>query len=122
MVEKERILSEIRRLAEANDGKPLGRGRFSEATGIRETDWLGRYRARWSDAVEEAEFQPNKMQSRTDDQDAIRRLAIETRRLGRLPTHAEMRMQRLKDESLPSNGVYERLGTFWLGCKQRATC
>ena len=110
MVEREHILAEIRRLAEENGGKPLGRGRFLEATGIREADWLGRYWARWSDAIEEAGLLPNEMQSRTDDRDAIRRLAMETRRFGHLPTYAEMRMQRLKDKSLPSNGVYERLG------------
>jgi len=51
------------------------------------------------------------MQERTDDRDAIRRLAVETRRLGRIPTYAEMRLQRLQDDkSLPSNAVYERLG------------
>ncbi|MGH2974879.1 MAG: GIY-YIG nuclease family protein [Solirubrobacterales bacterium] len=110
MVEKDEILSEIRRLASENGGKPLGRGRFSEATGIREADWLGRYWARWSDAIEEAGLEPNAMQARTDDEEAIRRLALETRRLGHLPTYAEMRMQRLVDKGLPSNGVYERLG------------
>jgi len=110
VVEKDEILSEIRRLAEENGGKPLGRNRFFEATGIREADWLGRYWARWGDAVEEAGFAPNAMQVRTDDQEAIRRLALETRRLGHFPTLAEMRMQRLVDKSLPSNGVYERLG------------
>lgn len=110
MVEKEEILSEIRRLAKENGGKPLGRNRFFEATGIREADWLGRYWARWGDAVEEAGFAPNVLQPRTDDQEAIRQLALETRRLGHFPTLAEMRMQRLVDKSLPSNGVYERLG------------
>jgi hypothetical protein len=110
MDEKERILSEIRRLAEENDGRLLGRNRFFEATGIRESDWLGRYWARRSDAVEEAGLQPNAMQGRTDDREALRRLALETRRFGYLPTYAEMRMQRLKDQRLPSNGVYERLG------------
>lgn len=110
MVEKDEILSEIRRLAEENGEKPLGRNRFFEATGIREADWLGRYWARWGDAVEEAGFHPNAMQARTDDQEAIRQLALETRRLGHFPTLAEMRMQRLVDKSLPSNGVYERLG------------
>lgn len=110
MVEKDEILSEIRRLAEENGGKPLGRNRFLEATGIREADWLGRYWARWGDAVEEAGFAPNALQTRTDDQDALRRLALEARRLGHFPTFAEMRMQRLVDKSLPSNGVYERLG------------
>lgn len=110
MVEKDEILSEIRRLAEENGGKPLGRNRFFRATGIREADWLGRYWARWGDAVEEAGFAPNLLQARTDDQEAIRRLALETRQLGHFPTLAELRMQRLADKSLPSNGVYERLG------------
>lgn len=110
MVEKDHILSEIRRLAEANGGKPLGRNRFSEATGIRETDWLGRYWARWGDAIEEAGLRPNTMQGRIDDNEAIRRLALETRRLGRLPTYVELRMQRRKDKTMPSESVYERLG------------
>lgn len=110
MVEKDEILSEIRRLAKENGGKPLGRNRFFEATGIREADWLGRYWARWGDAVEEAGLAPNAMQARIDDQEAIRRLALESRRLGHFPTLAEMRMQRLVDKGLPSNGVYERLG------------
>jgi hypothetical protein len=110
MAEREEIISEIRRLAEENDGKPLGRSRFFEATGIREADWLGRYWARWSDAIEEAGLVPNKMQSRIDDQEAIRHLALEARRLGHFPTFAEMRMQRRVDKSLPGNGVYERLG------------
>ena len=43
MVGRDEILSEIRRLAKKNGGKPLGRNRFFEATGIREADWLGRY-------------------------------------------------------------------------------
>lgn len=110
MVEREGILSEIRRLAEENGGKALGQERFQKATGIRETDWRGRYWARWSDAIEAAGLQPNTMQTRTDDREAIRRLAIETRRLGHVPTFAEMRMQRREDKNLPSIAVYERLG------------
>lgn len=110
MVTKDHILSEIRRLAEANGDKPLGRNRFLDETGIREADWLGRYWARWGDAVREAGLEPNQMQARADDEEAIRLLAVETRKLGHLPTYAELRMCRRSDPSFPGTGVYERLG------------
>jgi hypothetical protein len=110
VVDKEQILSEIRRITEQGGGKAPGRERFAADTGIRESDWLGRYWARWSDAVAEAGFEPNTMQSRTDDEEAIRLLAIETRRLGHLPTYVELKMRRRSDPSLPSTSVYERLG------------
>jgi hypothetical protein len=103
MIGKDQILSEIRRVAEEGDGKAPGRERFAAPTGIRESAWLGRYWARWSDAVTEAGFTPNQMQARSDDDEALRRYAVETRRLGHPPTHAEMRLLRRTDRTFPSS-------------------
>ncbi len=58
---KEHILAEIRRTALANGGTPLGRARFFAETGIREADWLGRFWIRWSEAISEAGFSPNRL-------------------------------------------------------------
>lgn len=63
-MERETILNEIRRTADANGGVGLGEIRFERETGIKESDWSGRYWVRWSDALAEAGFQPNAMQAR----------------------------------------------------------
>jgi hypothetical protein len=109
VVPKEHILAELRRTAEENGGKPLGRDRFSEHTGIRPGEW-GRYWARWGDAVSDAGLTPNELQSRYEDDEVLARLAREVRRLGRMPTVQEMRLLRRQDKTFPSAGVYAKFG------------
>lgn len=101
-VDKDEILDEIRRCAAENGGVPLGRERFAAETGIRETAWRGRYWVNWSEAVGEAGLEPNSMQGRTVDDDSIlAKLALITRRLGRFPPVAYLRLERRTDSSLP---------------------
>jgi hypothetical protein len=50
-VDRADIVAAIQRTAEANGGKPPGRLRLQSETGIRESDWRGKYWARWNDAV-----------------------------------------------------------------------
>jgi hypothetical protein len=62
-VKKEYILGEIRRTAAANGDVPLGLSRFSQETGIKESDWRGKIWARWGYAVREAGFEPNELRA-----------------------------------------------------------
>jgi hypothetical protein len=109
-VTKERILAEIRRTAEANGGTALGVARFAAETGIQQHDWRGRYWARWSDALAEAGFEPNRLQQPYADEHLLGSLVAEVRRLGRMPTTAELRLRRREDKSLPDAKVFERFG------------
>lgn len=107
---KDEILGEIRRTAEANGGVALGRARFAAETGIRESDWAGRYWVRWNDALAEAGYPPNELQGRTPDETLFARLAEEIRRLGRLPTRSELKLRRRDDGTFPNEKVFNRLG------------
>jgi hypothetical protein len=69
---KEHILSEIRRTAAANGDVPLGvHHRFFAETGIKESDWRGKFWVRWSDAVKEAGFQPNELTAARTNEDLL---------------------------------------------------
>ena len=73
---KRQILEEIRRTAEANGGVPLGRQKFLTETGIRESDWSGRFWTRWGDAVREAGYEPNVKQAAFDKDYLLEKLAF----------------------------------------------
>jgi hypothetical protein len=110
-VYRQDIVAAIQRTAAANDGEPLGRERFARETGIRTSDWLGRYWARWGDALSEAGFEPNQFQKRIDEVDLLAALIPEIRRLGRIPTSAELRLRARQDrDGFPSHSVFGRLG------------
>ena len=109
-MDKQHILDEIRRTAEANGGIPLGRARFLAETGIRETDWSGRYWIRWSDAVLEAGYQPNQKQTAFEDDWLLEQLAGSVRELGHYPVVAELRMKARDDPGFPSHNTFTRFG------------
>jgi len=108
-VTKKHVLAEIRRTAEANGGRPLGRARFLIETGIRESDVVGRYWARWNDALAEAGFPPNVLQARLDDESLLDSLAHLTRELGHFPSRPELRI-RAREPGFPSANTFARFG------------
>lgn len=112
-VGKDEVLSEIRRCAAENGGVPLGRERFFAETGIKETDWRGRYWVTWNEAVTEAGLEPNAMKSQKFDDDYIlQRLALFTRKLGRFPTDPHLKLERRSDDTFPNTTTIRvRLGS-----------
>ena len=110
-VTKEHILQEIRRTAEANGGRPLGRRSFLRETGIRQADWLGKCWARWNDAVREAGYTPNQPSARYEDAFLFRKFIELTRSLGRIPAQGDLLMRARADVAFPDPTVYERFGS-----------
>ena len=107
---KEHILEEIRRCADSNEGVPLGRERFERATGIKESDWAGKYWVRWNDALAEAGYGPNKLTTPHTDEHLLHHYALLVRELGRLPVQAELVLKRRSDPGFPSEKTFRRFG------------
>lgn len=109
-MDKEHIVSEIRRTADANGGIALGLRRFSEETGIGYYDWFGKYWSRWSDAVREAGLEPNQMVEAIDDRSLLEKLTALTQSLRRVPTQGDLMLARKADPTFPSLKTFQRLG------------
>ncbi len=112
MIGKQHILDEIKRTAEANNGVPLGMGHFLNETGIKRTDWEGKFWPRWSDAVREAGYTPNAPQAAYSDEFLIEKLIAFIRELGRFPLRAEHSIKSRNDPLFPSTQTLQkRFGT-----------
>jgi hypothetical protein len=105
-MDKQYILDEIRRTA--LDGKPLGRMRFLEQTGIKERDWSGIYWTKWSDAQVEAGFGALSLNSAYDEEQILRCVSELARRLGKVPTTPEMQFERRANRLFPNDRVISR--------------
>jgi Meiotically up-regulated gene 113 len=107
---KQHIIDEIQRTAQSNGGPPLGKGRFLKETGIKESDWRGRFWVRWSDAVHEAGFEANQKQGRIDDSVLLEKLIALIRELGHFPVAAEIRLKDSQDATFPNFKTFARFG------------
>lgn len=109
-MDKRRILDEIARTARVNGGIPLGVARFRQETGIRESDWRGKYWAIWGDALQEAGFKANRMTDAYPKEFLLDALVDLIRNLGHYPTIAEIKLHRRDESDFPSVGAFQRLG------------
>lgn len=107
---RDHILSEIRRTAANNGGVPLGRSRFQDETGIKESDWSGRFWSRWSDAVKDAGFEPNELQAKLSDDELLQAFASLIEALGHIPTNPEVRLHARTTPGFPSHNTFARFG------------
>lgn len=112
MRDKEFIISEILRTAALNNGKPVGQARFHTETGIASHEWCGVYWARWSDALKEAGFEPLQWGSALSEAALFEGLATLVKKFGRFPTQHEIRIERRRDKTFPSDdALRSRLGS-----------
>jgi len=105
---KNHIIQEIVRTAKENNGMPLGRQRFAKETGIKFTDWDGKYWTKWSDAIREAGLTPNKMQSAYDEEWLIKQLALLIRELKKFPTNGDIQMKSFNTKNFPGHKTFRR--------------
>ncbi len=109
-MDKEYILSEIKRTTNENGGVPLGSQRFSHITGIKKSDWWVKHWVRWGDALKEAGFVPNEFQQAYNDEYLLEKLCSWIRELGHFPIIGEIRMKSRSDPKFPSHTVFSRWG------------
>jgi len=108
---KEQILKEIKRTTVENGGVPLGWRKFVQETGIRESDWLGKHWARWSDAILEAGYEPNKMTVGYDASYLCERFIELARELKRLPAKGDLLMKSRVNSDFPSSKTFDTFGS-----------
>jgi len=110
-MDKKHIISEIIRTAKENSGIPLGSMKFEKETGIKKSDWEGKYWAKWSDAIKEAGFTPNKLQSAYDEKWLIEQLISLIREIRKFPSNSELRLKAHNTINFPASSTFNRIGT-----------
>ncbi|HXN22857.1 MAG TPA: GIY-YIG nuclease family protein [Candidatus Dormibacteraeota bacterium] len=108
---KEHILQEIKRTAQANGGVPLGWRKFVKETGIREADWLGTHWARWSDALREAGCTPNQMNTAYDESFVFEKFIALARELKKLPVRGDFLYKTRRDSTFPNAKTFAKFGS-----------
>lgn len=108
-MDKQFIISEIHRTA--LNGKALGQRGFAAATNIKPNQWLGKYWARWGDALAEAGYTQNEWTPALEESQIVENLLRLTRKLGKFPTKYEIGIERRSNASFPSYGPITRLGS-----------
>ncbi|MGA3038169.1 MAG: hypothetical protein ABSE64_11880 [Vulcanimicrobiaceae bacterium] len=112
---KSKMVAAIREVAKKRGieiGQPgPGRGTFFAEADFTPYDLTRCGWVNWSDALAEAGYLPNALQSAIPDDVLLEHLARLTRQIGRFPTHNHVRVAGRMNPALPSLATFARLGS-----------
>ena len=107
-MDKETILTEIRRLAQEGDGNPPGWRLFESRSSIKKKEWEGVHWARWNDALQEAGLTTNRLTDAYSKSDMLQSYIELARELGRVPTDADGRLRTKKLGKFPTDRTFSK--------------
>lgn len=111
MISKEKLISEIQRLAEIN-GNPPGQKLFEKETGFSKTYWNGTYWPRWSAALRDAGLTPNSKNAAIPLNELMDNYLLLVSEIGTIPTISELRFKARNTIGFPAASTFARqLGT-----------
>ncbi len=108
---KQEIISEIKRIAQECDGKAPGFQRFATVAGVRKSDWYPNLWLRWGDAIIEAGCRPNVFIAAYDTNFLILKYIELIRELGHFPIEGELRIKNKTDKNFPNHSSFSQLGS-----------
>lgn len=106
---KEFIIAEIRRLAHANGGVPVGSRRLTAEAGIKPYHWKKHW-GRYGAAVAEAGFSANTLSEGYTEDELIGFVVEAAREVGRFPTAGDLMVRHTNSSEFPSAKAIARLG------------
>ena len=98
---KNDIISKIKDIA-AQDGKAPGFRRFEEMTGIKPHEWRGKIWRQWSDALAEAGYSANALQTAFSEEDMLKPILAISKSLKRFPTTGDINFMLRREPSAPA--------------------
>lgn len=110
MTTKAKILQEIQRIAAENGGKPPGREKFENLTGLKFHAMCPKYWLRWGDALEEAGYKRQTLSQKIPDHVIAQCYVGLIKKIGKVPIAGEVRREAEIDANFPSHSVFDRLG------------
>jgi len=117
-MKKSEIITQIKRLASENKGKPPGVAKFISETGIKKSKWYPILWLRWGDALKEAGFKPNSKNVAYDKEVLIKKYIELIEKLGHPPLDGEIRVLKKSDSTLPSHNAFRKLGSKYVRVKE----
>jgi hypothetical protein len=107
-MDKQYILDKIREITNVS-GNPPGQEKFGKITGLKRTDWYGRYWTKWSDAVTEAGFVGNQYNQAYPKEVLLKHYLNLVIDLQKIPSTGEIRIKCNNDSSYPGHTTFQNV-------------